>query len=265
MSSRSISVCVITYNPDLGELAQTLQSLDRSLRRCQLEYLVFLVDNSPDRDLAPWLASTVPQLAVTLHSGHGNVGFAQANNQMLDDVGEFHLVLNPDVEMAQEALANAIAFLDANPDCGLLAPYVSGRDGNRQLLCKRFPSVLDLALRGFAPNGIRRLFKRRLSRYQMADIPADQLIWDPPIVSGCFMMFRGKVFKSLNGFDPAYFLYFEDFDLALRTGRISRIAYVPEVRIVHGGGNASRKGAWHILQFAKSAITFYRKFGLKLW
>lgn len=184
---------------------------------------------------------------------------------VIDQVGDYHLVLNPDVEMAPDALEKALAFMEAHPECGLLTPLVYGTDGKRQFLCKRFPSVLDLALRGFAPSLLQQLFKKRLDRYQMADMPEDAVFWDPPIVSGCFMLFRGDVFKALHGFDPDYFLYFEDFDLSLRTAQISRIAFVPQVRIIHGGGYASRKGAWHIWQFVKSGLTFYRKFGLKLW
>jgi len=72
-------------------------------------------------------------------------------------------------------------------------------------------------------------------------INADQIFWDPPIVSGCFMLFRTDVLKSLGGFDPNFFLYFEDFDLSLRASRLTRLAYVPTVRIIHFGGYASER------------------------
>jgi GT2 family glycosyltransferase len=58
-------------------------------------------------------------------------------------------------------------------------------------------------------------------------------------------------------------LYFEDYDLSLRTHAVARIAYVPSVRIVHHGGGASRKGVKHIGMFAQSAFKFYRRFGWK--
>ncbi len=260
-----MSVTVVVYRPDLDELCVTLKSLVAAIKRSSRAFTVTLVDNSPTPgDIDGWLKETVPELTVDLRSGHGNIGFGRANNLCLPAVGDYHLVLNPDVEMAPDALEKALAFMDAHPDCGLLTPLVYGTDGKRQFLCKRFPSLLDLALRGFAPRGIQQLFRKRLDRYQMAEMPEDQVFWDPPIVSGCFMLFRGDVFKSLDGFDPDYFLYFEDFDLSLRAGQISRIAFVPEVRIIHGGGYASRKGAWHVWQFVKSAVTFYRKFGVKL-
>jgi hypothetical protein len=79
------------------------------------------------------------------------------------------------------------------------------------------------------------------------------------------MVLRGDLYRQLGGFDPRFFLYFEDFDLSLRAGEIARTAYVPDVRIVHEGGHAARKGLGHIELFAKSAALFYRLHGLKIF
>ncbi|WES91767.1 glycosyltransferase [Aeromonas hydrophila] len=88
---------------------------------------------------------------------------------------------------------------------------------------------------------------------------------DPPIVSGCFMLFRTDVLQLLGGFDPRFFLYFEDFDISLRAGKISRIAYVPQVKVVHHGGHASRKGWRHIWMFGRSMVTFFNIHGWRWW
>ena len=45
----------------------------------------------------------------------------------------------------------------------------STADGTTEYLCKRYPAVIDLALRGFAPRFVRALFRRRLDRYEMRD------------------------------------------------------------------------------------------------
>lgn len=260
-----LSVCIVTYRPELAVLGATLESLRVAIARLDGNHAaVTIVDNSPEDSLSGWLADHFRDLSVRLLSGHGNVGFARANNMAMDDVGDLHLVLNPDVVLSPESLANAVDFLKQHPDCGLVTPLAVGTDGTRQYLCKRYPALFDLALRGFGPKSLRRLFKKRLDHYQMADISDDGVFWDPPIISGCFMLFRGEIFRKLSGFDPSYFLYFEDFDLSLRAGGVTRIAFLPTVKIVHGGGDAARKGLWHIRQFVRSGYTFYRKFGLKL-
>jgi GT2 family glycosyltransferase len=84
-----------------------------------------------------------------------------------------------------------------------------------------------------------------------------------PMMSGCFMLVRRNAVDATGGFDPGYFLYFEDFDWSVRLNRVTQSAYVPSVRIVHHGGGASRKGWRHVVEFAKSAVRFFNKHGWK--
>lgn len=262
---QKLSVCIVTFKPDLEALNVTLRSLRVCLHALSdIEFALTIVDNSPTNNLSAWLETDFADLQPKIVWGHGNVGFGQANNKVLNRLGDVHLVLNPDVDMSSDCLSNGLQFLKDNPQCGLVTPFARGPNGERQFLCKRFPAVFDLLLRAFAPSILRKLFQKRLHSYEMAEMPANEVYWDPQIVSGCFMLFQGEIFQKLGGFDPAYFLYFEDFDLSLRAGKITHIAYVPQIRIVHGGGNAGKKGLWHVKKFGRSAITFYRKFGLKL-
>ena len=71
------------------------------------------------------------------------------------------------------------------------------------------------------------------------------------------------VLREAGGFDPRFFLYFEDYDLSLRVARKTRIAYVPAVKVVHHGGHAARKGLRHIGLFVRGAATFFRLHGWK--
>ena len=70
---------------------------------------------------------------------------------------------------------------------------------------------------------------------------------------------RRTALEQTKGFDPAFFLYFEDFDLSYRIAKFSSISRVPDVRIVHAGGNAAKKGWRHRLFFIRSAARFYSK------
>lgn len=261
----SLSVCIVTYKPQWPILEATLKSLEAALDRAAIKADVVIVDNSPVDNVSTWIRASMPDFPIMVISGHGNIGFGRANNLAPRWNSSLHLVLNPDVEMDSDALREAIHFMLCNPACGLLTPAAFSPDGSRQYLCKRYPAMFDLLLRGFAPAFIRQFFDKRLEHYEMRDQIGEQLVWDPPIVSGCFMLFRGGVFHALNGFDPRYMLYFEDFDISLRASTVTRIAYVPAVRIVHGGGNAGGKGIWHIWQFVRSALKFYAAHGLKFF
>lgn len=261
-----LTVSLVTFKSDPEELARTLSSLAVALEGFDpADVAITIIDNSPEDRISALLPALLAGRNLRFLHGHGNVGFGRGHNLALEQAGRFHLVLNPDIEMEPEALRIGLDFMQAHPQCGLVTPKATWPDGTRQYLCKRYPAAFDLLLRGFAPAGIRLLFKGRLARYEMQVETQDHVCWDPPIVSGCFMLFRGDVLKALGGFDPGYMLYFEDFDLSLRAGRLARTAYVPQVGVVHAGGHAARKGLWHIRQFARSGLRFYRKHGLKLF
>jgi hypothetical protein len=68
-----------------------------------------------------------------------------------------------------------------------------------------------------------------------------------------------------KGFDEAYFLYFEDFDLSLRMGEIGRLDYVPAMRIEHAGGHAARKGFSHLRMFMQSGFRFFNTHGWRFF
>ena len=79
-----------------------------------------------------------------------------------------------------------------------------------------------------------------------------------PIVSGCFMLCKGDVFRKVSGFDGDFFLYFEDFDRSLRVSEWATIEFLPSLRIQHTGSHAARKSFNHIRYFIRSAGRFFK-------
>jgi hypothetical protein len=267
--SVSLTVSIVIYGNDLRRLGPTLASLATAAIEVPggaASVRLVLVDNGPYETARSAMLTGLIALwggTTEVLSGHGNLGYGAGHNLAIArSGGAYHLVLNPDVELASDALAQALAFLDGQTGCGLLAPAVRDDVGALQFLCKRRPTVLDLLLRGFAPSWLRERFRRRLDRYEMRDLINERdIVWDPPVVSGCFMLFRTTVLRALGGFDPRYFLYFEDFDLSLRAAALARVAYVPAVRIVHHGGGAARKGFRHVWMFAASGAKYFSRHG----
>ena len=109
-----------------------------------------------------------------------------------------------------------------------------------------------------APRAVQAMFRAKLDAYEMRDRDWDREQCPVQIASGSFLLCRRSALDAVKGFDPGYFLYFEDFDLTLRLSKVTRIAYVPHVRIVHHGGQAGSKGLRHIALFARSAARFFR-------
>lgn len=105
------------------------------------------------------------------------------------------------------------------------------RYGQIQYLCRRYSVLVDLFIRGFLLASFRRHFDRRVAPLKMrADTHELGVICDPPLVSGCVMLFRTETLKRLNGFDPCFFLYFAVYNRTLRARVFERITYVPGAR-----------------------------------
>jgi GT2 family glycosyltransferase len=191
-----------------------------------------------------------------------NNGFGAGNNAGLAGTcADFVLLLNPDVELAADAITSAVGYLDQDTTCSAVTPVARSPDGTPQFLVKRDPKVFTLALRGFAPDWVKASFPRPLSEYDYRDIAFDAPIKDCRVVSGCWLFTRGDVWRAVGGFDTGFFMYFEDFDLSQRIAKIGRIDRVPGCRIVHAGGNAASKGPKHIGMFVRSAARYFGKHG----
>ena len=277
-NSAALSASIVTHAPDLTLLEQTLDSLRRALRLAQARGVlvraeVSVIDNGPGeswrgplRALLERTFADTPWAAAEVVTGQGNIGYGRGHNlALLRSAADYHLVLNPDVIMQDDAVCEAIAFMQSHRDVDLLAPLVTGPDGKVQYLCKRYPALIDLALRGFAPPPVKSLFRSRLERYEMRGEVDSGKPFDATLASGCCMFLRRPAAAASGGFRDEFFMYFEDFDLSLRMAEHGRLVCVPQVKIIHYGGNAADKGGKHIRMFLRSAVMFYSRYGWKLW
>lgn len=270
----ALTVSIVVYRADPAVLQLTLDSIVQAILHAQNHALlgsasIDIINNSVNEPaltgLVAYCRSQAPGIDIKLQEGHGNVGYGRGHNLSINKVeSHCHLILNPDVSLQLESLAEGLAFMARNPEVAALSPAVTDGEGHKQYVCKRYPSVIDIVLRGFAPPFVRRRFALRLARYEMRDLPEQEPSTDIPIIGGCFMLFRTAALRSVGGFDERYFLYFEDFDLSLRAHAVGSLAYLPSMHIVHLGGNSARKGLAHIGMFARSGLRFFNTHGWRL-
>lgn len=276
-SQSCLTVSVVVYHLNVPVITKALVSLQIAADQAFLaglisELRITLVDNADAPQNQQHVLSLLdslpaPAIACTrkLISGHGNIGFGRGHNLVIERPAarpqDFYLILNPDVFLTPDTLVQGLTWLTTHPHSVAVAPAVQNGDGHTVSACKRFPSVLDFLLRGFAPARVKALFRRRLHHYEMSDLPVDKPTEDIPVISGCFMLFRHAPLQSLKGFDPGYFLYFEDFDLSIRAHQLGTLSYVPTMSITHLGGHSARKGLRHILMFGRSLVRFFNTHG----
>jgi len=264
----ALAVSIVLYRPEPSLISATLRTLVDALREAKDFPLaraeVILTDHSPsaqpDARLSQWRNDFVAPLS--LHYDHvgGNPGFGAGHNRAFSQCQEWadvFLVANPDIEFEPDSVVAGLRFLAAHPEIGLLAPALVETDGSLRPACFRSPDLLTLFARLLGGSWA----ARRSYNYECRDWDPGQPVFVPPLMSGCCLLFRADVFDRLGGFDPNYFLYFEDFDLTRRAARLGVSAYCPTMRVKHAGGGAGRKGFVHAIHFLRSALRFFSTHG----
>jgi GT2 family glycosyltransferase len=266
----SLGISCVTFNLDKSVFSATIKSLALACayakEKNKLAHThLYLIDNGPTKENHCDLLAIQNSFShcfdkVTLLTGHGNPGYGGGNNLALKQTNcRYHLVLNPDVLMAEDNLSVALDYMNSNEGVGLLAPDAVDESGERQYLAKRMPSFWVLFGRAFNAKFLRTHIADKLYRYEYRDlIPAQQPV-DIELASGCYMFLRTNAAQQVGGFDPGYFMYFEDFDLSRRIAKVSRVVHHPELKIVHYGGGAGRKGFLHLRYFFVSYLKFINK------
>jgi GT2 family glycosyltransferase len=268
-----VSVSMVTFNSSFDLLARTIDGLSRALCHAREQGMavhlqLLVVDNTSHpgkkagvRELVLAEAGDKFDALEFWHSGW-NIGYGAAHNQALARAdSDYHLVMNPDVELAEDALLVGTRYLNENSDVAMISPLATNASGQNQYLCKHYPSVLVFALRAFAPSFLQNWFRDYLYSYELRDRCGDQAVVDVPLVSGCCMYARTSTLRQVTGFSGHFFMYFEDFDLSLRLHSLGRLVYLPQMHIVHHGGYSARKGWRHITMFARSGWKFFSRHG----
>nr|CAD6596937.1 glycosyltransferase family 2 protein [Rhizobium sp. TCK] len=209
------------------------------------ETYVVVADAASGDDSVPTLEKAISQNswaeAVLMLPLQDNRGFSASNNCALEAaIGRFGrpryvLFLNPDTLVRPGALQALLDFLNIHPRAGIVGAHLEDPDGTPQACAFRFPTVLG-ELESEARIG---LLSRLLSMWRIApklpDLPA-RVDW----VSGAALLAKMELLEDTGGFDPDYFLYFEEVDLCLRAARNGwECWHVPDSHIVHLVGQST--------------------------
>jgi GT2 family glycosyltransferase len=236
---------------------------------------VTLVDNSHGRE-HPYFEElqalvSKSSLTIDLQKSSINLGFGRANNLAFevasrkDSSADYILVLNPDAFLSLNSLNRALEKMNNHPEMGVLLPRFKSESGEDLYLAKRYPNLWVLFLRGFAPTWLKKLFQKSIDFYDLKDQPPDHPHFEAMVGSGACFLMRKNIWAALGGFDPRFFLYFEDFDLTYRAKKITQVVYEPSIEVVHLGGHTAKKGKAHIQYFIKSAGQFFGKHGWRVF
>jgi len=166
---------------------------------------------------------------------------------------DYFCIANPDVRLIQDPfpLLNRLA---ADPQIGVVAPLIMNGNHRIEDSARKLPTPFRL---------IKRILD--LKKENRLDYRPSNETFFPDWLAGIFMIFPREVFRSLNGFDERYFLYFEDVDLCCRLKMAGyKIAFEPSVTVIHEARRDSHRRVqylwWHILSGMRffSSPVFWR-------
>lgn len=167
-----------------------------------------VVDNASSDGTADFVAEHYPWVSV-VRSG-GNLGFGRGCNLGFRAVSTpYVLFLNPDAVLGPASLRTLLDFMDAREQVGIAGPATATHGGD-----------LHWAGMLLTPRGLLRSALRLGQVYpQKRTIKPGEAPFQTNWVCGAVMLIRSSTFRELGGFDPRFFLYYEETDLCLRTER----------------------------------------------
>jgi GT2 family glycosyltransferase/glycosyltransferase involved in cell wall biosynthesis len=221
----SVAVVTVLHNSE-PEIRALMQSIDRHLPGA---HLVAVDSDSSDggaRAVRNW-----PGRATVIELGE-NAGYGRGTNAGIAAVEEdVTLVLNPDVELLDESVAELAHEAAAHPE-RILAPLVLLPDGSRQDSVHPPPAAASEVVRAALP----RLGGARLDPWR-ADTPR-KVGW----AVGCALAASTATLRTLGPFDERTFMYAEDLDLGLRAGEHGvETWFWPHARVLHKQAHATTR------------------------
>lgn len=219
-----VSIIIVNYNT-----RQILEACILSIYQHthNISFEIIVVDNASTDDSVEIIHRKFPE--VKLISSPINLGFGKANNLGVKQCqGEYLFFLNSDTLLIHNAIEVLYQFMIKNPKAG-----ISGGNLYTQQM-KPLHSFYHLP-------SIWKEFKSLYSRY---DITQNHNFTGHPLIvgyiTGADLMIAKDIFIKSGGFDPSFFMYYEESDLAWRIQKSGYLIYsVPQAKIIHLQGMSS--------------------------
>ncbi|TSC58425.1 MAG: putative glycosyltransferase [Candidatus Peregrinibacteria bacterium Greene0416_19] len=218
-------VSAIILNYRTGRLAvRCAEALLRQTIGGQLE--VIIIDNHSDDDSIGFIRNRFRgNPSVRIVETRRNIGYGRGNAEGIRFAsGTYLLIINPDNELEPDGLERMVAAMEADPEIGILGPQLRHQDGSIRDSTRAFPTMTDIFLKR---TFLRHLFPHRVHQY-LHHLEDPRKVRGVDWVAGACLLIRRDFFGELGGFDPRFFLFFEDTDLCRRCWRAGRrVVYFP--------------------------------------
>lgn len=215
-------------------------------------YDIVVVDNGSTDGSVSALRAQYPDIAI-IENGR-NLGYAEGFNVGLkyahENGADYFLIVNNDTIIDPDAMTALVLAAESAPDIG----FVSGK-----VYWHNDPNRLQTAGRLTDPHT---LVGTHVASGEIDNGQVDA-IKEYDFIDDVFLLVRQSVYKKVGGYDPNFFLYFEETDWCARVRRAGfTIIYTPHAKIWHKGQVGGPSGALSPVRhyyLCRNEIVFMKK------
>ena len=232
MNEVDVSIVIVTYNTMLMT-NECIDSVLKHTRRNSIE--IILVDNASTDGSKEFYATD--ERIKYIYSNE-NLGFGRANNVGIDvALGKYVFMLNSDTIVLDDVVRKLFDFAEKNYDnnlgalgtCLINNEKKDARSFGQFVSSKRIYRRLLENLRIYRKNF-------EVETYLKLD---NQGYVEIDFISGADLFIPKKVFNQVKGFDPDFFMYYEETELQKRMDEVGLKRYIINVRdIIHLEGGS---------------------------
>jgi N-acetylglucosaminyl-diphospho-decaprenol L-rhamnosyltransferase len=220
-------------------LLASLQRHEPDTKRFQLILTDNLKNDLPEFDPSPWASLQILR-------NERPRGFADNHNRAFESAsGEYYAILNPDLIFEGPVFDGLKTSLHAH-DADLIAPKIVDESGHLQDSFRPLPTPFEI-------------IRRRLPGYHFQPPhPGEDGLIHPDWIAAMFWLMPSELYRSLNGMDERYRLYFEDVDFCTRA-RLGgyKIIVDPDFSVRHDAARSSRSKMYYLFLHTQSALRFF--------
>lgn len=201
---------------------------------------------------------------IVVNNDQENQGFGAGCNQGAKRAqGRYLFFLNPDTLVLRGTIETLVKFLEKNKNAAIVAPLLLDRErkayslqGSRELTPLTGMIALSFLNKYFPNNSFSH-------RYWLKDWDKSILV-EVEVAPGTAFLIRRKIFEEIGGFDPRFFLYFEETDLCKRIKKKGWGIFIePKAKVIHFSKGSTPQNENIKKIFRRSRFYYFKKhFGI---
>lgn len=249
-----VSIIIVNYNT--REL--TLQCINSIYEHTtDLEFEIVIVDNASIDGTCSTIRESFPQVIII--ESEINLGFGRANNLgIMNSKGKYLFLLNSDTILLNNAVLLFYNFMNANntnEKIGAIGGLLIDAEGKQSFSFGEFPTI------GSELKYLKRKIIEKVYRKASANLLnlENETFKEVEFISGADLFIPKKVINRIGGFDPDFFMYYEETDLQKRMANNNyKRLIINDPKIIHlEGGSFTSSIKFSYARFSLSHKSFH--------